>query len=164
MRRKNHSLNRPRGMVLIIALIFLMLLCILALSSMQSVNMQEKMAGNYKDNQVAFQAAEAALRNGEELVRNNTLIFNGTNGLYDVNYSGSIDWRADSIIWITSASNLKSSSAPRFFIEKLPADYQEPETLVAGEPVSDVELYRITAQGFGTTGLSQVALQSIYKK
>lgn len=64
-------------MVLIIALIFLMLLCILALSSMQSVNMQEKMAGNYKDNQVAFQAAEAALRNGEELVRNNTLIFNG---------------------------------------------------------------------------------------
>lgn len=84
--------------------------------------------------------------------------------MYDVNYSGSIDWRADSIIWITSASNLKSSSAPRFFIEKLPADYQEPETLVAGEPVSDVELYRITAQGFGTTGLSQVALQSIYKK
>ena len=156
--------SKNKGMVLVISLVFLILLCILGLASMQSVNMQEKMAGNHRDHQIAFHSSESALRDGEDLLKSNALIFDGANGLYDTSYTGDIDWRSSSIAWRLSTQSLNTNFVPKFIIEKLPADFQDPETLVAGEPTTDIELYRVTAIGFGQNGLGKVVLQSIYRR
>lgn len=53
------------GFALVTALMFLTVLTILGLSSMQGSVQQERMAGNQRDRNVAFQAAELALRDAE---------------------------------------------------------------------------------------------------
>lgn len=57
--------RRQNGFVLITALIFLVILAVLGLSSMQASTLQERMAGNLRDRNIALQAAELALRDAE---------------------------------------------------------------------------------------------------
>ncbi len=57
-----------RGAVLIIALVFLMLVTLLATSSMQNATLQEKVAGSLQVRTASFQTAEAVLRAGEASV------------------------------------------------------------------------------------------------
>lgn len=67
-RRRGAGLAGPhanRGVVLVIALIFLLLLTILAISSSGRSLLQERMAGNLRNAQQAQMAAENALRAGE---------------------------------------------------------------------------------------------------
>ena len=55
------------------ALMFLLVLAVLGISALNSTLMQEKMVSNAKDSNLAFQAAEAALRDAEADVElNNT--------------------------------------------------------------------------------------------
>lgn len=58
-----------RGTVLLISLVFLLLLTLSGLSSMQNATLQEKMAGSVKLRNESFQFAEAALRIGESAVQ-----------------------------------------------------------------------------------------------
>lgn len=60
----NHR-ARERGFVMVTAVLFLLVLTILGLSSMGGTILEEKMTGFYRDRQIAFEAAEAALRDGE---------------------------------------------------------------------------------------------------
>lgn len=60
--------SKQQGAVLIVALIMLLLLTIIGLSSMRGTSLQESMAGNMRDANLALQASEAALRKGEETV------------------------------------------------------------------------------------------------
>ncbi|MDC3742638.1 pilus assembly protein PilX [Pseudomonas syringae pv. syringae] len=59
---------RQRGMVLLVSLVFLLLLTLLGISSMQNATLQEKMAGSVVVRNVSFQAAEAQLRLGESKI------------------------------------------------------------------------------------------------
>lgn len=56
------------GMALIVALVFLLLLTLLGLNSMQSATLQEKMSSSVQFRNQSFQLAEAALRVGEGVV------------------------------------------------------------------------------------------------
>ncbi|MBD9679049.1 hypothetical protein IB274_20245 [Pseudomonas sp. PDM18] len=53
------------GAVLLVSLVMLLLLTLIGLAGMHMVQLEERMAGNLRDRQMAFQAAEAALRAGE---------------------------------------------------------------------------------------------------
>lgn len=53
------------GAVLLVSLVMLLLLTLIGLAGMRLVQLEERMAGNLRDRQMAFQAAEAALRAGE---------------------------------------------------------------------------------------------------
>lgn len=57
-----------RGMALIVALVFLLLLTLLGLGSMQNATLQEKMSSSVQFRNQSFQLAEAALRVGEGIV------------------------------------------------------------------------------------------------
>jgi type IV pilus assembly protein PilX len=57
--------RRERGTVLIVALMFLVALTLLGLSTMRGTTLEERMAGNARDYNTALQAAEAALRDAE---------------------------------------------------------------------------------------------------
>lgn len=67
-----HQRRAQRGMVLLVSLVFLLLLTVIGLSSMQSANLQEKMAGSVSLRNQSFQTAEAALRIGESAVQLST--------------------------------------------------------------------------------------------
>ena len=54
-----------RGTILFVSLIILLLLTILGVTAMSNVTMEERMAGNLRDANLAEEAAEAALRSGE---------------------------------------------------------------------------------------------------
>ncbi len=57
--------KKQQGAVLIVGLIMLLVMTLIGLSAMRSTILEEKMAGNYRDSNIAFQVAEAALRDGE---------------------------------------------------------------------------------------------------
>jgi type IV pilus assembly protein PilX len=60
--------HKQRGAVMVVALIFLLVMTMLILASIRGTVMQERMASNLYDRSLAFQAAEAALREGERFV------------------------------------------------------------------------------------------------
>lgn len=132
--------NKQQGAVLAVALIFLLVLTLLGVSSMKSTLLEEKMAGNMRDQSLAFQAAEAALRDGEAFIEtlastggfkcqektnlsstgfpsctNNGQFSSGTN-LHDIleqNPWGS----TNGYITVSSSSTINGvSSQPRYFI------------------------------------------------
>lgn len=57
--------RRCSGVALVVALILLVVLTLLGLSSVRTVALEERMTANTYDRSLAFQAAEAALRAGE---------------------------------------------------------------------------------------------------
>ncbi len=61
IRHEPHHMIRQRGATLAISLIILLVLTIIGVSTMNTTLHEEKMTGNLRDQQVAFQCAEAAL-------------------------------------------------------------------------------------------------------
>ncbi|MBN2871837.1 MAG: hypothetical protein JXJ30_02860 [Halothiobacillaceae bacterium] len=64
--------NGQSGIALVIALILLLAITLIGLASIRGTTLQEKMSANLQDRDLAFQAAEAALRAGEEEIATNT--------------------------------------------------------------------------------------------
>jgi type IV pilus assembly protein PilX len=64
-----YSTQYQRGAALITGLIFMVVLTLLAVAAMRTTSLDEKMAGNALSQAAAFQAAEAALRQGIFAVR-----------------------------------------------------------------------------------------------
>lgn len=61
--------SHEHGFVLVTSLIFLVVITLLAVSAISSSTLQEHMASNARDKSRALQAADAALRQGEMLLR-----------------------------------------------------------------------------------------------
>lgn len=187
---KNNSLINPllsppkkqNGIVLIMVLSLLVGLTILGVSSMSSSTLETRMASNFQDRNHAFQAAEAALREGERLVE--TSNFTGTefsnncaNGLCQCtttscDYSGNTAqtfWEQDTV-WLTSTKHITYSTAslgvstPALYIIEHMGNVC-PDTDISCVPVStNPRMFRITAIGYGSTVNAKVMLQSTYKK
>ena len=64
--------HTQRGMALLVSLVFLLLLTLIGISSMQNATLQEKMATSVTLRNQSFQIAEAALRIGESAVQLST--------------------------------------------------------------------------------------------
>lgn len=157
-------MGRQGGMALVISLIFLAVVSLLAMASMQSALLQEKMAGNQKESQQALQAAEAALRAAERyLEAGNSGPYDNSAGLYEF-VSVAVDPASPSTAWRTYANSGLAGRAPEYFIERLPYTQSSNESLAADEPISERRLYRITARGFGLSDESRVLLQSTYSR
>ncbi|HYL24952.1 MAG TPA: PilX N-terminal domain-containing pilus assembly protein [Burkholderiales bacterium] len=66
-------MTRQRGTALVVAMLFLAILGILGATAMTNTTLDERMAGNARDRDIALQAAEAALRDAEiDLTNTNT--------------------------------------------------------------------------------------------
>lgn len=165
--------SRQRGATLIIGLLFLVLLTILGMSAMNLSTLEERMSGNTRDRSLAFQAAEAALRDCEVVLQGaNTPAFlttANTSGLY-VPQIGQNWWEA--INWTSANSRVFSgtlsgvSSQPRCIIEELPytTGMAGNQSLRAGQQQEDSGIYRITARAVGVNANTVVMLQSMYKR
>ena len=170
------SPRRQQGAVLIVSLVFMLLLTIVSVASMKSATLQERMAGNSKDINLAFQAAEAALRDGESLLAQVSVgPFDGSNGLYlscpDPSDSKQAcqepDWEeANSSGWkiVTAGTVSDVSRQPEYIIEEMVSVSGASEALDSDLPVVSEGYYRITARGYGASDRSMVVLSTTYKR
>jgi type IV pilus assembly protein PilX len=179
MKHSTHQrFHKQSGSVLIISLIVMLVLTILGVSGMKSSVLEEKMAGNMRDSQLAFQAAEATLRQAEQYIENNivsTASFDtdGSDGLYDKSQPklwNNIDWTGDdSLEFSDFTSSASVNTAPRFIIEHLASQQNNVDSLNLdnygqGTGAGRVEMFLITARATGNSGNTVVMLQSTYGK
>lgn len=165
--------RRQQGAVLVISLIILLVLTILGIAAMQSTTMEEKMAGNARNRDLAFQSAEAALREGEAYVENLTTTtgFSGAGGLYseadpDPDWTSTAAWTSARTYGSYGGSVIQGvAQQPKYYI-KIVAVVSAPRTSKVLPPNvgGTVTIFRITAKGWGSTTNSQVVLQSRYGK
>ncbi len=161
------NINRKSGAVLIISLIMLLLLTLIGATAIQTTSLEEKMAGNQRDENLAFQAAETALRAGETTA--------GTGGFDLVSLTiltaseilTTSFWTVNPVNTYTGGSLSPVHTAPRYIIVNLPST---PSTcpnplnsLEFGPANPPVNWYQIIARGTGATDNAVVTLQSIYK-
>lgn len=66
---KSRTKIRQNGATLVVAMLMLLVLTVLGLTTMTMTRFEERMAGNSRDVNLAFQGAEAGLRDAEERVR-----------------------------------------------------------------------------------------------
>jgi type IV pilus assembly protein PilX len=166
----NFSENE-QGSALVIALVMLVVLTMMAIAGMQTTSIQERMAGNLRDKNLAFQSAEAALREAEMFLQAAVLpSFNGTAGLYSSTSFDRSNW-TDPDFWSSSENYYEYevgieevTALPQYIIEELPVATDEVPSLAADEPIPDSAIYRITAKGFGGTKGTEVILQTMYKR
>ena len=69
------GVRRDEGFVLITGLLVLLMLTIIMLTSMRTAALEESMTGNLRNSNIAFQAAESALREAEDLIESNAAAF-----------------------------------------------------------------------------------------
>lgn len=165
--------NKQQGVALIVSLIMLLLLTLLAVSSMNTTILEEKMAGNYKDRNMAFQAAEAGLRTGETYLNDTSFVdlpvFDGTTaGLYKPTQSGlprwqTVTWTKDSGTVREYSGTLKVATKPLYIIEELLTVDEGGDDIEAGI-AQENQYYRVTTEAVGGTDSAVVILQSTYKK
>lgn len=162
---------QQQGAALIVSLIILMVMAMIGLSSMQTTTVEEKMAGNMRDQSVAFQSAETALRAGEIYLGAPILpVFNNSHGLYQP-ASGSnppvweaVDWSdSDQVITVSDLTIADAVHKPAFIIEEL-AKVADASGSLEAATAKVSAFYRITAHASGTTGTSKVILQSVFKR
>lgn len=168
-----HS-GAQRGSALIVSLVFMLLLTIVGVGAMQSATLQERMSGGSRDVNSAFQAAEAAVRAAEVYLQAAAIgPFNGSNGLYlhcAVGVTGSgcdvPDWRDPaSTGWQAREGTLeKVHQQPQFVIQQLPPIPDPSGSLAADEPGHMIDVYRVTARGFGTSDNTMVVIQTMYRR
>lgn len=162
------------GSALIVSLVFLLLLTILGASAMRSSVFQERMAGSTRDTNLAFQAAEAALRAGENILNPNALpIFDNSVAGYRQqidkmkgDYWSTYKW--DDVAAVNGGSQQYAGAIagvaelPRFVIEQLKSE-DVGGSAKGGTRKNQFTYYRVTARGVGQSRDSVVILQSTYK-
>lgn len=175
------SRRTQRGISLVVVLLFLVMLSILGTTAIQTSSLEEKMTGNERDRQIAFEAAEAALRDAEReifLSLNPNSPFDSAcdNGLCTPSTTAVPQW--DGVDWMSATPRQYGAftgagaypvtglaRTPRYIIEILPrmaasagnsAGLGARSSTTAGTP------YRVTAVGWGRRPTTQVTLQSVY--
>lgn len=166
--------KHQNGAVLIVSLLILVLLTLLGLTAIQAGTVQERIVGNTRNLDVAFQAAEAALREAEDRLDNPSVpLTNGSvAGWYHWSLAPAPAWKTPAT-W-DSAANIDYAlgsdagwgvaRAPEFAIEELPPMPDTGGSLDGSAPLSEDVMYRVHARGFGGTENTFVILQSTYRR
>ncbi len=163
-----------RGAVLVISLFILSLMSLIGATAMQTTVLEERMAGNLRDQGLAFQSAEAALRNAEEFIEGLVDVsgFTNSGGLYTLgsvpDLHGPSTWQGTASIAATSS--LPDVSTPHYLVEERGRiNAQGGTSINIGNYGSSaaggmVRGFRIIARGTGGTGDAQAILESYYGK
>jgi len=171
---------KQKGATLFTALIFLIMLSLLGVNAAQMSTMEERMSGNTRNRDLAFQAAEAALKYVEqnlnigENIR--TLNFTGTTaGLrtFDAclpntadywNESGAKDCGGTTRNYSWSSTTARTPNHSLLLNKDVTANATlQPLYVVEKMPnVGTTERYRVTAHGLGGDSTAVVILQAMF--
>ena len=168
------SRRSQRGMVLYIALLLLLILTLIGLAAARSTTSDERMAGAQRDRDLAFQAAEAALRDGESMLMNATPgDFNDSNGLYDSHALitwETADWgdtgKNPSLRTLSYEGSFAPTPAymPRFYLVRTAqTGASSVQSATDGNQVVPATIYKVIAKGWGINVNDAVVLESTYE-
>ena len=171
---------RQRGAALITSLIILLVLTVLGVSAMSTSSLEELMAGNLRDQDLSFQAAEAALKDGERYIDSwggmpPTATSSGTNnGLYTTDEFGLYELTAfdKTNVWANgiattygadtgvAISNLgDAATLPMYIIEE--EDFVAKDASFKAQTQREgAYYYRVTARGEGASSNAVTILQT----
>ncbi|MFT7090568.1 MAG: type IV pilus assembly protein PilX [Candidatus Azotimanducaceae bacterium] len=172
------------------SLVMLLIITVLGLSSVQTTTLQERMARNARDTNLAFQATEAAIKDAETMVETFTSLVDFGNdprinpaqcydspnddaGLYyERGYNCSSNWVG--IDWSGSTGFIAAATAitgvaeqPKYIVEHVKTVIADEDKLNLDNIGQDTgsgraQIFRITVFGTGGTDTAHVMIQSTY--
>lgn len=178
------TLKIQNGMALITGLIFLVVLTLISIAAIRSTSLEERMAGNVRDQNIAFQAAEAGVRDamkslGTGVPPASGFVVGCAAGLCEndpvtpvwTTITANNDWTNNSKTLAYSGTPLTFDGLtpvaiqPRYIIELIVG-----ASIPSGESASEgggssgtlVSSYRVTARGWGFTDKTQATLQATF--
>lgn len=172
-------IGRQRGVALFISLVVLLIITIVGVSAVQTTTLEERMAANARDRDIAFQAAEAALMSAENFVEDlepsdMPAFLGNANGLYipanpgDVSRWNEVDWDGDASLPQTDEDLPGVYDQPRYIVERLTQLVPDEDDLnlsnIGGTSGAPTDVFRITARGRGGSRHAEAMLQSSYGK
>ena len=174
--------RRQQGIALATALILLIVVTLVGIAAVSGTIMQQKMTSNYYDREVAFQAAEAGLRQGESAVQTAA----GPSVFRDCSPTSSLKCGSnpfsDTTINPTSVTKtaynpgtIAGGVEPQYVVEYLgnftvpPANVQQVSNCSGYAPCGinqTANFYRITARSgpADVGGRASVTLQTVYRR
>jgi type IV pilus assembly protein PilX len=177
MKNPIHPAACERGAALVAALLFLVILTLLGTTGVMNNTLQERMAGNARNRDLAFQAAEhgidaantwmmtktkATMRalvdtSGTDLIANDGVRAAGEAHANDAGYWQDPDkWSTDVISPPDNLSNVVTQ--PKYVVERLPSYTDNTQV-----PPLTYDYYRVTSRGVGGAEQAAVILQTLYK-
>ncbi|WOJ93464.1 PilX N-terminal domain-containing pilus assembly protein [Congregibacter variabilis] len=156
---------RQSGVALPVVMLLMIILLVLSTAGMEDTAMQERMAGNLRDREAAFQAAEAALREGEEWVQNNQATALANPEMTAIEAAA---WDGVSPAPIGSRASLYDSSS-EIQLASDPVFYAAPPVLLWANGGVEVGvetpryLYPVIARGVGGSDSAVVVLRTLFE-
>ncbi|AMR79487.1 pilus assembly PilX family protein [Cupriavidus nantongensis] len=170
----------PRGYVLIIGLLFLLILSLLSVTMFRGFGLQEKIAGNTREKQRAFEAAQGALQYGEWwLGRGNGSAGAACNSVIDANDPANLQvcanaladpatlpWTPARADYLPPSMRLASAGSPGG-LNGTDINYARAPSLyihyLGLSPDGLSMLFRVTGAGYGGSDGTAAVVQSTYQ-
>lgn len=163
--------NRQCGVVLFVVLVMMLLLTIIGVTAMNNVTMEERMAGNLRDSDLAFQAAEATLRNGENWLSPLATLPSSCNTdpcvtVWNAGTLSGLSGQSDGW-WNThsraGAGNISGLYAnPRYILEELA--WVRDSLVVGHTGTTGTDYYKVTARAVGGSQSAVSVMQTTFVK
>ena len=164
-----------QGAILVVSLMMLLLLTIIGITAMNTVTMEERMAGNLRDSNLAFQGAEAALRDGEGTLEALTLeptlcssapckIWNEDVLTFYLEDQPASWWVSNAVEYGVDGTHelVSNNSDPRWFNEFL--EFSRDSLTVGHGVTTGRSFFRVTARSEGGSDTALSVLQSTFVK
>jgi type IV pilus assembly protein PilX len=171
---KTRPMHHQKGIALIVSLVLLLVMTLVGMSGIRLITGQERMVAYTYDRSVAFQAAEAVLRNTEDNIDDagqpspaagtscqvtGTMVTLMICGAPAANTTPR--WLDNSFTgWTSAPTTVTSLVTPQYFIEYLGNTF--PCGIDPTTSASICKRYRITVKADGGSGRANVMLQSVY--
>jgi type IV pilus assembly protein PilX len=159
---------KQRGMALVISLLLLVAITLLAVSSMRSTTMQERMASNLNDRELAKQVVENTIRQAATLFPPpaGSAWYTATlpapaAGTPDV-WQNPAAWNNAGVVAINIGGQ---NFTGQYLVENMGfwVNPLTPNCKVKDDPLCESQTYRITARTTPTAGRASVILQAIWR-
>jgi type IV pilus assembly protein PilX len=175
-----HTMRQSQqGVVLIVGLIMVLLISVIALAAIRGSGLQEAMVGNMRGRNIAFQASESAVTDGEDYVYSLTEAVT-CDGVVRGRYRcfTDMDDNPDSSVMYFSTDDNDFPSNGNITAMGLTNVYSQPVVVVESlkefqDDTSDQSLdgkamriapYRVSSLGVDTAGTGKVVLQSTFNR
>ncbi|WP_110669122.1 pilus assembly PilX family protein [Salinicola halophilus] len=174
--------SQQRGAALLVTLVLVALISLLTLGASETARLQQRLASNELAHQMAFQAAEAALKDAERRISETadlTLFCSGGDAVYPITTQAGLEdddrWRrleqqgraVDLSLYSVEGSEL--APPPRYLVGCIaPAlidGYFDTEPVVKGQASESANpryFFRVFAIGYGPAGQARQRLEARY--
>lgn len=168
------ALRRQRGVTLAVSLILLLLITIVSVMTINTGVLRDNAGGNLRNQDLALQAAESALREGESALVARTAggdrpVADDSPGIgiwlpesaipFDQDW-----WNANSVEYGGHGRQISGTAAdPRYIVEEHMFVADSAGVPTGYGSASGIQYYRITARAVGATSGSQAGLESTYR-